>query len=217
MAVSLATASSLVVAQLNLATTYTVTPSDPRAYAAQISDAVLGADAEIVKAILNNKNHPRRQGFLATQSAVTHGAVLTSHVGPLETVQCAITGGSWASALPATPVSMDQINWENLNPRVKTFLQPHYCLDGSNFYHNRTGLLAGGASAVAFNVQYCAYTKTASAQAPDEELMPDVWGALALLFNIEGEDPTSAQLYATLFEKELARLAMVGQAIQSAA
>jgi len=216
MAVSLTVASELVVAQLNLATTYTITPSDPRAYAAQIADAVLGADSDVVRAICNNPKHPRRAGFFTTQASVASGSQLTAHAGPVEGVTFAVTATTWTGTRPGVLSTQAQIDWDNLNARDKTLLQCRYYIDGDTIWHNRAGLLLGDASAVSVSVTYPAFTKSGACQAPDEYLMPVVHGALALLINLEGEDPTSAGLYGQMFQAELQQIATVGNEQQAA-
>jgi hypothetical protein len=210
MAVSLTVASSLVVAELNANTSYAATVTDPRFYNSQISDAVLAADADVVRAICNNPKHPRRQGFITTQSGVSHGAQLTAHAGPVEGVQFAITATTWTGTRPGSLAPREAIDFDNLNPRAKTLLPCRYFIDGDTIFHNKTGLLAGDASAVSVNVAYPAFTKTSACQSPDEMLLPVVHGALAILMNVEGEDSTSAQLYATLFAKEIEQIGAVG-------
>ena len=141
---------------------------------------------------------------------MSHGAQLTAHAGPVEGVTFAVTATTWTGTRPGVLSTREQIDWDNLNPRVKDLLPCRYYIDGDTCFHNATGILLGDASVVSVSVTYPAYTKTGACQSSDEYLLPVVHGALALLFDIEGESPESAGLYGQMFQAELQAIAMVG-------
>ncbi len=210
MAVSLSVIASQVNQELNTAVTYSATPTDPRLYTTGLADAILDADGKYVAAHLRNRNDPRRVAFTTSQSAVAHGGTLNTHLGPIDSIQFVVTATTWTGTRPGVPSTLTQIDFDNLNPRAKVLLPCRYKIEGDVLYHNRTGLLAGDASAVSVNATFNTYTKTSACQAPDEDQAGIVYETCALLFGIEGDDTQAAQLYAEMSEKELTRIAAVG-------
>lgn len=192
MTASFTTVGSLVVAALNAAGTYTAVPSDPRFYTTQIQDACNNADGLVVEAICSNRSHPRRQGFL-TSSIVANGALVPSHIGPIEGV---VIDGKGSEPWPVT-----EIENERLNPLSLISYNKHYWIDGSNlFFHNGTSA----------TVHYAAYTRSLAnppvLQSPDEYTDVIVAGAMTMLATPEGEDAPFANHYQQQFLAMLAAI-----------
>lgn len=212
MPVVLADVAKLVIQQMNLNNAYSSSTNERRMYSTGVADEILAVDRQIVEAICNNRFHPRRKDFLTgLASAVAHGAQLASRLGEIESVDFVITGGIWSGTRRATLASIEQIEWERLNPRTKTLLEPHYFLDGDTLYHNEAGFEQVGGVSVSVNVSYCVLPSESVCNAPSEFKAAEVDGALARLFNVEGEAPESGQLYGQFYEAELARIAVTGR------
>lgn len=185
MAVVLATIASQVVAQMNLAATYTATPTDPRAYAQQVTDAVLAADGMVVEAILSNPSNGARAAFIASAS-VAHAGALPARIGPIDSV---VIGGKGA-----TLWSLQEIEYERTNALSLTY-PPRFAIEGNTLFHNQ------GASTA--TVKYVSFTKTSACQSPDEYAAAVLCGALMLMFSIEGEADSTAGMYGNQFQAML--------------
>src|SRR5690349_3389270 len=139
--VDITTVAKEVVAQLNLAVTYSATPTDPRAYTAQITDAILNADGAVCEAILSNPSNGQRAAFLQS-TTVAHAGTLPARIGPIDAV---IVGGK-----AATEWDKSEIEAERTNRLSLTSINPHFAIDGNVLYHN------GGSAAT---VKYSTYTR----------------------------------------------------------
>lgn len=187
-AADLTTIESLVVAELNANTTYSNASTDPRFYTNQIRDAVLNADGAVCEAILVNTSNGQRVGFIASIT-VNHGALLPEHLGSIDAV---LIGGK-----AAVPWDASEIENERLNRLALTSINPHYAVSESILYHN---------GATVATVQYGNYTRTLVCQAPDEYSHLIMCGALAELFSVEGENDSTASMYAQQFQAGLAAI-----------
>lgn len=181
--VTFGTVASLVVQGLNLASTYTPTPDDPRVYAQGVLDAINASDVAVVETILGNAMHPRRSQFF-TSSPVAHEGQIPNHIGPVVSIEVNSKG---ATAWPKT-----EIEYERTNDLSLTF-DGHYWVDSEGIlYHNGTG------NATVF---YCTISATASPttasllQSPDEYFEAVASKTLSFLFNIEGENSAAAEFY----------------------
>lgn len=186
MAVTLATIASEVVAQMNLAVTYTATPTDPRAYAQMVTDAVLNADGMVVEAILSNPSNGQRAAFIAS-TTVAHAGALPARIGPIDSV---VIGGKGAVVWP-----IDEIENERTNRLSLTSINPHFAVEGNTLFHNQ--------GATAATVKYVAFTKSSACQSPDEYGAAVLCGALMLMFSVEGEADSTAGMYGQQFQAML--------------
>lgn len=186
MAVVLATVKKLVAAAINVADTYGGTiDGGSRAYDAGLSDAILAVDAQVCNAIMMNPTHGRRKDFLSVVT-VAHGGSIPTHVGPPDSV---LIGGKGA-----TVASAEQIEKERELVALGVPVTPHFNLDGNALLHN-------GASTASLGI--CTFTLTAACQSPDEMLGAVVRGTIAMVANVEGEDPALAQEYDGQFKTDL--------------
>jgi hypothetical protein len=195
MALVLASLRSRVYDLLNASPNTYGTLANVRWQAGAVDAALIAADGRIIEAICSNKNHPRRKAFLTgTGSDVAHGSSLTSRIGPLESVSFVIDTVTY----PGTELSiaqMGQLNRENQNPDALTSIDPHYILDGDTIYHNKAGLILGGAAAVAVNTTFCVYAVSAALQAPDENEDDVIDEAMRMLRPKEGAALDAAGLH----------------------
>jgi hypothetical protein len=175
----------------------------------EITRAILLTDAAIVGSICADIDNGRRIGYLTTASGVANGAILTTMIGPVESVLFVVTGGSMAGTHPGEekPLSYSKaLSQENRNPQGLTLIDPLYILDGKVIYHNGAAIVAGGASGVSVNVVYCAFTFNASAtsiQSPDEAARAVAFGALSILFPKDGHKVSAGDSFEGKYRSEL--------------
>lgn len=201
MAVSISTVESLVIQELNANSSYTTSSSDPRFYTAGIADAALSADGLIIEAICRNLQHSRRAQFYVTQTGTTHGGTIGNALGPIDTVQFVVTGGTAPGNRAAKPWDDEEIQNEIANPLALTKIAPHYAIEGRVVYHNGSTIATNsGGGTVSVNVTYPAYSRTSACQAPDEYVYAVTCGTLALLFPVEGENVTAGHFYWAQFQ-----------------
>lgn len=186
MAVVLATIASEVVAQMNLAVTYTATVTDPRAYSQQVTDAVLNADGMVIEAILSNPSNGQRAAFIIS-TTVAHAGALPARIGPIDSV---VIGGKGA-----VPWDISEIENERTNRLTLTSINPHFAIEGNVLFHNQ--------GATAATVRYVSYAKSGACQSPDEYGGVVLCGALMLMFSIEGENDSTASMYGQQFQAML--------------
>ena len=206
MAVSLATITNLAIAVLTPGAAYG-TLGDARFFSQQFTDTILTVDGNIVKLILGNPSHGRRSTaqYVNTISGFLSGAQLPPRIGPIESVQFAISGGEYGGqtliAKEYPPEAKDWINQDNQNPGPLITIKPKYCLEGVTLYHNAVALLKSpGTTGVSVNVSYTSYTRTTACQAPDEYFDAVLAGTLAMLFDVEGENAGSAQRFGQMYQ-----------------
>ena len=206
MAVSLATITNLAIAVLTPGASYG-TLGDARFFSQEFTETILSVDGNIVKLILGNPFHGRRSSasYLNTIFGFVSGTQLPSRIGPIESVQFAITGGQYGGqtlvAREYPPEAKDWITQDNQNPGPLVTLKPKYCLEGVTLYHNAAGILKSpSTTAVSVNVSYANYTRTTACQAPDEYFDAVLAGTLAMLFDVEGENAGSAQRFGQMYQ-----------------
>lgn len=192
--VDISTVRSLMVEQINLNTSYSVSAaSGQRLYDNGLRDMVLSVDGQVALAIINNPLHGRRKDFVAS-AALTDGAQLPTHIGPLDAVRI---NGKPADLLPINQVRLYRTNALAATP------VPAYALLGTRIFHTAT---TPNFSVTTADVDYCDYTRdvvTFLCKCSSEYTAVHVAGTLAMLFSVEGEDPTTAGLYQTIFSTYL--------------
>lgn len=131
-----------------------------------ITAAILNVDGVIVKAIMENPNHPKRSAYLAPV-AVSNGALIGEHIGPIGDVL--IDGALGIEADPE-----DIRRWAR-----------NSTLFGLTGYFGVAGerLMFLGTAAT---VDVCTYTRTAACQAPSEYTMVETHLTLASLAKLGG-------------------------------
>lgn len=188
--VSIATVESLVVQQMAVAVSYTVTPaSGTRVYANGIRDAILAVDAEICLAIINSPNNARRRDFILS-AALADNAQLPSHIGPLGAVRI--------NGKPSSLVSLDLVRRTRINALLLP-VDPYHCFFDQRIYHNAT---SANFSTTTADVDYYSFTVDGSTflcQAPSEYTAAEFAGAMALLASVDGDDVQQAGLYQSIF------------------
>lgn len=197
MAITLATMRSEVYGSLNAANTYGSLDDNQRWTQGEVDDAILNADAEVIRAICDNPTHGARRTFL-TSSNVAHGGQIPAHLGPIDSVIFTITGGAYAGTRVGD-FQRKGIEEDNRNPLSLTLIPPRYFIEGDILYHNATGLVSAGASAVTVAVYYCTYSRTAACQAPDEMYHAVKAGAMSTLVNKEGRYPDAQGVWGGQF------------------
>lgn len=200
MAISFTQVGSLIVAGLNAAGTYTVTPTDPRWYPQQIKDAANEADAFIAGLILADPNGLWRGSFTPTSSVVAHRGVVPAHVGMVVAVTVDAEG---ADLWPKT-----EIEWERKNATLSvplTFRKHYFIDDDKVLSHN------GTAATVSY---YAPITMSAAdppvLQSPDSFAEVVASKALAFLFPAEGENVAAASFHDEHWRSSLAALLKTG-------
>lgn len=209
MPASLSDIASLLVAELNAATTFTATPTDPRFYTSQISKTILALDAALAATIGSNRAHSRLKDYLTTSSSLTSGSQLVSRVGSVLTVQAVLTAGAWPfqTTEPAKLKTYEEIQRENVNPSALTWMAPAYALDGDVIYTNKAGLERVAGRTVRFDAIYPQYTDTGAVQAAVEFTAMLYRGALEMLSPVEGTNVGMGQHYGQGFARDLALVA----------
>lgn len=181
--------------------------------ASEFNRVLILADAKRARLICYDRNNSARKVFLTgTQSGIAHGGQINQAVGPVETVQFVITDGRWAgthragSPRGATPDEMlRELSIENRNVTANPEIAPHFIQDGDTVFHNKAGLLLGGATAVSVNVTFCVFTVNFSAtslQCPDEWTRSIVADALAMQFGKDGHRSEAVALFMRLAQEE---------------
>jgi hypothetical protein len=189
----------------------------------EIKEALRRVDAANVGFICQTKGHSRRASYLTTQAVTTSGTELTSRAGDLDSVVFAITGGLYATEVMAEEMPLDYkpfLMQENLNPQALTKLTPKYILDGNKVFHNRLGLVAGGATSIVVTASFPAFTydgASTSLQSPDEFLLPITYGTCEFLMAKDGYKITAAGFFGSKQEKALAALGIGGEVLRQAA
>lgn len=211
MSVSLTVAKKLVTNVLNEndVTTYGTLTNPERYVDGEVTDACLSADAAICRAIIETPGHGRRKDFL-TSATVAHGAQIATHVGPVESIIFAVTGGAYAGTRAGNPAGKDEIERDNRNPLALTLIEPAYYLEGDTVYHNAAGLVAGGASSVTVTAAYCTFTLTSACQSSDEMERAVVLAAVALLIGKDGHHTAAAAGFEAQYRQEMANLGVAG-------
>lgn len=168
-------------------------------------------DGEVLGIVLAKPNG-YRNAFLTTQAVTTSGTTLSSHIGEVESVVFAITGGEFAGEVMGQrmPSSyMAKLMHENRNPQGLTLLTPKYIQDNDTIFHNRAGLLLGGASVVTVTAKYATLTGAISGtniQSPDAFAGAILKGALAVLYGKDGWKTDAANMAERQYQNALQQL-----------
>lgn len=158
---------------------------DPRHAEPEIIEAVLEADAEECREILNSPNNPRRGAFTETVTVLANGAQLPSRTGVLGKVEIEHADTTWRVGQVAPLFKI--LRW---NGDPTTYSTTTNVTDG--YYDISTGNLNyTGTSA---KVSYVNFIKGTTPQAPDESQSNVVARALRILFLKEGDDVQAASL-----------------------
>src|SRR5262245_17223195 len=183
---------------------YLAAASDPRFATTEIQDVLLSVDLDNASIICRDPDNGRRVNFLSTVALATITSqtaaaklLLPTHVGPIEAVEFAITGGdSNGFTLQARDAEGDEgvITWENRNPN-NLQLYPRFTADGNSLYVNAPGMIAGGATNIIVNVTLAALVRTAALQCPEELEDMDICGATAILAGTENDMMDMAHWY----------------------
>jgi hypothetical protein len=170
----------------------------------EIYDALVSADADVVRLICQTPGHGHRRDFFTTQSNVTHTGQLNSRIGPVESVIFFISGGTSPGTRPAVEFDKLEIYYENLNPMGLISIDPHYWIEGETVYHNAAALAAITGGAVSVNVTFCVYSRSnanpPALQSPDEYMNPVVARSLAMLFAKEGHHTEAGGFYEQVWQ-----------------
>lgn len=178
----------------------------------EIERIIYFVDGEVAGLILASPGNGYRNGFFATTAVTTSGTTLPAHIGEVESVVFAITGGEFASEVMGErmPMSyMTRLMHENRNPQGLTLITPKYIQDNDTFFHNRAGLLAAGASVVTVTVKYCTFTGVIAGtniQSPDAFANAILKGALAILYGKDGWKTDAAQASEGQYQNALKNL-----------
>lgn len=183
---------------------YLATASDPRFATAEIQDVLISVDLDNATIICKDPDNGRRVLFLTTVPLATITSqttpaklLLPTHVGPIEAVEFAITGGDFNGfTLQASPSPNDEgvITWENRNPNALA-LYPRFTADGNSLYVNAPGMIAGGATSITVNITAAMLNRTGALQCPEEMEDMDIVGAAAVLAATENDMMDMAHFY----------------------
>ena len=190
MPISTSAAETHVRSLLNASSAYALTSDDPRHPDAEITKAVLNADAEVCRAICETYGHEDRRQFI-TQTAVANGAEIPVHVGPIDSVL--------VDAKPATTAPLEKIRrWNDYAALFggSAMLEPTYAFDGNRIHITGTTATLGLAQ----------FTQTSACQAPEIYFAIVIALALAELFAKEGDDLAAAQFYQAKADAGLASI-----------
>lgn len=177
----------------------------------ELDVSLLLAAATIVRAICNLKGHGRRADYFTTQNNVQSGAALASMVGPVETVQFAVTGGAYAGTQPGIemPISyLDELLQENRNPQGVD-IEPRYVQEGNTLYHTAAGMLLAGASQVIVNVRHCQFTldlAATEAPIPGEFARACAAGSLEMELMKDGHKIGAGNAFGQIWGREMSLL-----------
>lgn len=173
MAALLARVKKAVNGAMNLADSYTETPSDgSRAYEQQLIDMAITVELELIAIGLDNPTWSNRTDYQQSTS-VAHGAALPAHTGPIDAV---ILG-----TVVAQPAPIDQIETERrLRTAGVTEITAHYNADGMFLAHN------GASNAT---VKSCIVSRGSILQGPDWMEGAIIRGVLSMISSPEGENP----------------------------
>jgi hypothetical protein len=133
-----------------------------------ITAAILNVDGAIVRAIMENPNHPKRSAYL-TSTAVTNGNLIGEHVGPIGDVRVDSN-----LAIEADPEDIRR--WAR----------------NSTLFGSQTGYFGVAGERLFFlgtaaTVDLCTYTRTSACQAPSEYTMVETHLTLASLAKLGGD------------------------------
>ena len=176
-------------AATSTATAHTVSfggrSEDPRHPVPEIIEAILEADAEECREILNDANNPRRASFIFTVSTLANKAQIPSHTGALGLVEIQHQDNVWRTGQPAPLYKI--LRW---NQDATVFPATTAVTDG--YYDASSGFIEFTGQSI--RVTLFNFTKTTTPQAPDESQSNVVMRACRLLFAKEGDSPEAAQL-----------------------
>lgn len=182
-----------------------------------ISSAVLAADRLIYTAGLLTPGHFWRQAK-TTATALENGVALPAHLGDVEAITFIITGGARPGTWPSKPSTYNDIDRDNLNPSGLTNLIPKHLILDSRLFHNKPGLLLGGASAITVNADIVAFTPSGSAcSSPDEAEEAVFHGAMRSLQTLDGMGMEAAGGWDRMFMEDVTLLGISPQALAQAA
>ena len=194
MAVDLATARTHALSLLNASSAYATTSDDDAHPLAEITEAILEADAEVCRTIIETPGNGLRRGFITFTSLVPAagelGVTMPTNLGPISGIEITKTGGGVTPGRPA-PLTLLQMWKANSSSTFGA------TLDNREGYYDIVGdrLYFLGASAKVF---HCAFTKGGACQSPDCYYPTVVALALAQLLAKEGDDLTAAAHFQNL-------------------
>jgi hypothetical protein len=148
--------------------------------------AILNVDGAIVKAIMENPNHPKRSVYL-TSTAVTNGNLIGEHVGPIGDVR--VDGNL---AIQADPEDIRR--WAR---NTSVFVTPtgYAGIAGERLFFLGT----------AATIDLCTYARTSACQAPSEYTLVEAHLAIAAIFK-NGQNLEAANHHLRLAGLELQSL-----------
>jgi hypothetical protein len=180
---------------------------------------LLLSDSSIANLICQRKGFGARKTFLTgSQVGIANGAQLNAIVGPVESIQFTVTGGSWAGLQVGTaPRGADlarqlaEIQLENRNVTANPEIGPHFVQDGHTLWHNAAGLVLGGASSVSVSGTFCVFTYNQSAtsvQCSSEWSLATIYGAMEMAFGKDGQKTAASNHFNGMKKGELAALGL---------
>jgi len=176
---------------------------------------LLLTDASLANLICQQKGFGARNTFLSgNQTGISSGGQLSAMVGPVESIQFAVTGGRWAGTQPGALPRGDslsnqliELQNENRNVNANPEIAPHFVQDGATIWHNAAGLVLGGASSVIVSSKFAQFIfnqAATSVQCPSEWSRATCFGGLATAFGKDGQRVEAAGLFKGLYQSELA-------------
>jgi len=164
-------------------------------------------DYSTARLVCSVKGYGPRVPFLTgSQTNIANGAQLVNHAGPVEAVLFVIVGGIWDGTHRGVPPrgadigsQLGELSIENTNPTNNPFIRPHCVEDGNTIFHNKAGLLKGGASSVTVNTTFPlipAINFAASNTLCSDEFAEAIClGALGVKFGHDGDRMSAAAAY----------------------
>lgn len=200
MAVTIAQALPIVASYLNATTTdlnassLSTVINDHRHPKSEIVEAILEADGEVCRAIINSENHPRRNLFASKQQVLTYGDDLPTCTDGYGSVEVLGNDNVWRMGSSRSVTHIERVR---ANPSLfggNAGSQKYFNTSNGNAYFTGQG--------IRFDVYN--YVRGSECQSPDEYLTAVVFLALGALMGKEGDDTNTAQYYRQKGEQQIA-------------